>query len=410
MLRWMTAGESHGEALTAVLEGVPAGVRITSEDIRAALARRRLGYGRGARQAFERDELRVVGGIRHGSTIGSPVALQIGNSEWPKWSTVMSADPVDPQELLIDAGTGDEREIARNRPLTRPRPGHADLPGMLKYDLPEARPVLERASARETAARVALGAVAETLLGQVAGIRLVSHVVRIGSVALPDDVPPPSAEDTVRLDADPVRCTDPATSAAMVAEIDATRKDGDTLGGVVEVIATGVPVGLGTHVSADRRLDARLAAALMGIQAVKGVEIGDGFAEAARRGSVAHDEIVSVDCGTLTRSTNRAGGIEGGISNGSDVRVRAAFKPISTVPRALRTVDLATGEAATGLHQRSDVCAVVPGAVIAQAMTALVLADLLLDKTGGDSADEARRNLRSYLSRIAERTQWRTER
>ena len=410
MLRWMTAGESHGEALTAVLEGVPAGVRITSEDIRAALARRRLGYGRGARQAFERDELRVVGGIRHGSTIGSPVALQIGNSEWPKWSTVMSADPVDPQELLIDAGTGDEREIARNRPLTRPRPGHADLPGMLKYDLPEARPVLERASARETAARVALGAVAEALLEQVAGIRLVSHVVRIGSVALPDDVPPPRAEDTERLNADPVRCTDPATSAAMVAEIDATRKDGDTLGGVVEVIATGVPVGLGTHVSADRRLDARLAAALMGIQAVKGVEIGDGFAEAARRGSVAHDEIVSVDCGTLTRSTNRAGGIEGGISNGSDVRVRAAFKPISTVPRALRTVDLATGEAATGLHQRSDVCAVVPGAVIAQAMTALVLADLLLDKTGGDSADEARRNLRSYLSRIAERTQWRTER
>ena len=410
MLRWMTAGESHGEALTAVLEGVPAGVRITSEDIRAALARRRLGHGRGARQAFERDELRVLGGIRHGSTIGSPIALQIGNSEWPKWSTVMSADPVDPQELLIDAGTGDEHEIARNRPLTRPRPGHADLPGMLKYDLPEARPILERASARETAARVALGAVAEAILEQVAGVSLVSHVVRIGSVALPDDVPPPRAEDTERLDADPVRCTDPATSAAMVAEIDATRKDGDTLGGVVEVIATGVPVGLGTHVSADRRLDARLAAALMGIQAVKGVEIGDGFTEAARRGSAAHDEIVSVDCGTLTRSTNRAGGIEGGISNGSDVRVRAAFKPISTVPRALRTVDLATGEPATGLHQRSDVCAVVPGAVIAQAMTALVLADLLLDKTGGDSVDEAGRNLRSYLDRIAERTQWRTER
>ncbi|OLL15793.1 chorismate synthase [Actinomyces oris] len=409
MLQWMTAGESHGEALTAVLEGMPAGVRITSEDIRAALARRRLGHGRGARQAFERDELRVLGGIRHGSTIGSPVALQIGNSEWPKWSTVMSADPVAPDELLIDAGTGDEREIARNRPLTRPRPGHADLPGMLKYDLPEARPVLERASARETAARVALGALAEALLAQVAGIRLVSHVVRIGSVALPDDVPPPSAEDTARLDADPVRCTDPATSAAMVAEIDAARKDGDTLGGVVEVIATGVPVGLGTHVSADRRLDTRLASALMGIQAVKGVEIGDGFAEAARRGSAAHDEIISVVSGTLTRATNRAGGIEGGISNGSDVRVRAAFKPISTVPRALRTVDLVTGEAATGLHQRSDVCAVVPGSVIAQAMTALVLADLLLDKTGGDSADEARRNLRSYLARITERTQWRTE-
>ena len=398
MLRWMTAGESHGEALTAVMEGVPAGVRVTSEDIKAALARRRLGHGRGARQAFERDELRILGGIRHGSTIGSPVVLQIGNSEWPKWSTVMSADPVDPRDLLVDAGTGDEREIARNRPLTRPRPGHADLPGMLKYDLDEARPVLERASARETAARVALGALAEAVLAQVAGIRLVSHVVRIGSVALPDDVPPPTARDTGSLDADPVRCIDPATSAAMVAEIDAAKKDGDTLGGVVEVIATGVPVGMGTHVSADRRLDARLASALMGIQAVKGVEIGDGFAEASRRGSVASGE--------LARATNRAGGIEGGISNGSEVRVRAAFKPISTVPRALRTVDLATGEAATGLHQRSDVCAVVPGAVIAQAMTALVLADLLLDKTGGDSVTEARRNLEGYLARIAERTQW----
>ena len=395
MLRWMTAGESHGEALTAVMEGVPAGVRVTSEDIKAALARRRLGHGRGARQAFERDELRILGGIRHGSTIGSPVVLQIGNSEWPKWSTVMSADPVDPRDLLVDAGTGDEREIARNRPLTRPRPGHADLPGMLKYDLDEARPVLERASARETAARVALGALAEAVLAQVAGIRLVSHVVGIGSVALPDDVPPPTARDTGSLDADPVRCIDPATSAAMVAEIDAAKKDGDTLGGVVEVIATGVPVGMGTHVSADRRLDARLASALMGIQAVKGVEIGDGFAEASRRGS-----------GELARATNRAGGIEGGISNGSEVRVRAAFKPISTVPRALRTVDLATGEAATGLHQRSDVCAVVPGAVIAQAMTALVLADLLLDKTGGDSVTEARRNLEGYLARIAERTQW----
>ena len=406
MLRWMTAGESHGEALTAVMEGLPAGVRITSEDIRAALARRRLGHGRGARQAFERDELRILGGIRHGSTIGSPVVLQIGNSEWPKWSTVMNADPVDPGDLLVDAGTGDEREIARNRPLTRPRPGHADLPGMLKYDLGDARPILERASARETAARVSLGALAEALLVQLAGIRLVSHVVRIGSVALPDDVPAPSAQDTECLDADPVRCIDPTTSAAMVAEIDTAKKDGDTLGGVVEVIATGVPVGLGSHVSADRRLDARLAAALMGIQAVKGVEIGDGFAEAARRGSVAHDEIVSVHGGELTRSTNRAGGIEGGISNGSEIRVRAAFKPISTVPRALRTVDLATGEAATGLHQRSDVCAVVPGAVIAQSMTALVLADLLLDKTGGDSVTEARRNLHAYLARIAHRTHW----
>ena len=287
----MTAGESHGPALLATIEGLPSGLRITTDDLRRVLARRRLGYGRGARQKFEADEVSILAGVRHGVTTGAPVAIRIGNSEWPKWSTVMSADPVDPHDLLIDAGTGDEREIARNRPLTRPRPGHADLPGMLKYDLPEARPVLERASARETAARVALGAVAEAILEQVAGVRLVIHVVRIGSVALPDDVPPPSAEDTSRLDADPVRCTDPATSAAMVAQIDATRKDGDTLGGVVEVIATGVPVGLGTHVSADRRLDARLAAALMGIQAVKGVEIGAGFGSVAQRGSQHGDEL-----------------------------------------------------------------------------------------------------------------------
>ena len=409
MLRWMTAGESHGEALTALLEGVPAGVEITSEQIARALARRRLGHGRGARQAFEQDRLTVLGGIRHGRTIGSPVVLQIGNSEWPRWSTVMSADPVDPAALLCDAGTGDEREIARNRPLTRPRPGHADLPGLLKYDLADARPVLERASARETAARVALGAVAAAVIEQIAGIRLVSHVVRVGSVSLPDDAPRPAPDDEQRLTADPVRCADPAVSAAMVAEIDAARKDGDTLGGVVEVIASGVPIGLGAHVQADRRLDARLAAALMGIQAVKGVEIGDGFAEAARRGSRAHDEILSIAAGRVTRATNRAGGIEGGMSNGARIRVRAAYKPISTVPRALRTVDMATGGTAGGLHQRSDTTAVVPGAVIAEAMVALVLADALLTKTGGDSAAEARRNLQGYLARIAERTQWQGE-
>ena len=406
MLEWMTAGESHGPALVATIEGVPQGIRLTTAVLRAALARRRLGHGRGARQRFEEDEATILAGVRHGLTTGAPIAVQIANTEWPKWRVVMSADPVDPAELLKDAGTGDEREIARNRPLTRPRPGHADLSGMLKYDLDDARPVLERASARETAARVALGALAEAVLAQVAGIGLVSHVVRIGSVVLPDDVPPPTARDAERLDADPVRCTDSATSAAMVAEIDAAKKDGDTLGGVVEVVATGVPVGLGTHVCADRRLDARLAGALMGIQAVKGVEIGDGFAEAARRGSAAHDEVLSVRGGEVARATNRAGGIEGGISNGSEIRVRAAFKPISTVPRALRTIDLATGEATTGLHQRSDVCAVVPGAVIAQAMTALVLADLLLDKTGGDSVAEARGNLQAYLTRLAERTQW----
>ncbi|WP_103063374.1 chorismate synthase [Actinomyces qiguomingii] len=406
MLRWMTAGESHGEALTAVLEGVPAGVEITSAQIRAALARRRRGHGRGARQNFEADELTILGGIRHGRTLGSPIALRIGNSEWPKWSTVMSADPVPESALRKHAGTGDEREIARNLPLTRPRPGHADLAGMLKYDLPDARPVLERASARETAARVALGAVAEALLEQVAGIRLVSHVVRIGAVELPQAVPAPTAEDEQRLTDDPVRCTDPATSAAMIAEIDAARKAGDTLGGVVEVIATGVPIGLGTHVQADRRLDARLAGALMGIQAVKGVEIGDGFAEASRRGSSAHDEILGLDSGRVVRATNRAGGIEGGISNGADVRVRAAYKPISTVPRALRTVDLADGEPATGLHQRSDTTAVVPGAVIAEAMVALVLAQALLDKTGGDSLAEVRRNLAGYLAHVSERTRW----
>ncbi|RAX23102.1 chorismate synthase [Actinomyces sp. Z5] len=406
MLRWMTAGESHGEALTAIIEGVPAGVEITSEQIRAALARRRLGHGRGARQKFEADELSILGGIRHGRTLGSPIALRIGNSEWPKWSTVMSADPVPETALRKHAGTGDEREIARNLPLSRPRPGHADLPGLLKYDLPDARPVLERASARETAARVALGAVAEALLEQVAGIRLVSHVVRIGTVALPDDAARPTPDDEVRLSADPVRCTDPATGAAMVAAIDSARKAGDTLGGVVEVIATGVPIGLGTHVQADRRLDARLAGALMGIQAVKGVEIGDGFAEAARPGSAAHDEILTIDAGRVDRATNRAGGIEGGISNGAPLRVRAAYKPISTVPHALRTIDLATGEPATGLHQRSDTTAVVPGAVIAEAMVALVLADALVEKTGGDSVAEARRNLSGYLARVAERTQW----
>lgn len=406
MLTWMTAGESHGQALTAVIDGVPAGLELSSQDIVQALARRRLGYGRGARQAFERDELRVLGGVRHGLTIGSPVALEIGNSEWPRWRTVMSPDPVELDSLLVDAGTGDEQEVARNRPLTRPRPGHADLPGMLKYDLAEARPVLERASARETAARTALGAVAEALLRQVAGIELVSHVVRIGTVALAEDTPRPTPADTPRLDADPVRCTDPATSARMVTEVDGARKDGDTLGGVAEVLAYGVPVGLGSHVSARRRLDSALAAALMSIQSVKGVEVGDGFASAAWRGSSAHDEILQVHGGQVHRASNHAGGVEGGTSNGSPLQVRAAFKPISTVPRALRTVDLGTGETATALHQRSDVCAVVPGAVVAQAETALVLARALLDKTGGDSVAEARRNLRSYLARIEERTSW----
>lgn len=406
MLRWSTAGESHGQALIALLEGVPAGVEITSEEISRALARRRLGYGRGARQSFEADALTVVGGLRHGRTIGSPVALLIGNSEWPKWETVMSPDPVDPSALLVDAGTGDAREVARNRPLTRPRPGHADLAGMLKYDLSEARPVLERASARETAARVAVGAVASAICQQVAGIRLVSHVIQMGTVRLPDDAARPTPDDEAALCASPVRCLDEQVAAAMMAEVDTAHRAGDTLGGVVEVIATGVPVGLGSYVEDDRRLDARLAGALMGIQAVKGVEIGDGFAQAGRRGSAAHDEVLAVGQGRVERASNRAGGIEGGMSNGNEVVCRVAYKPISTVPRALRTVDLADGSPATALHQRSDTTAVVPGAVIAEAMVALVLAQALLEKTGGDSVAEAARNLEGYQTRLRERTQW----
>ncbi|WP_299274216.1 chorismate synthase [uncultured Georgenia sp.] len=400
-MRWLTAGESHGEALVGVLEGVPAGVEITTDDIRAVLARRRLGHGRGARMKFEQDEVRLLGGVRHGRTMGGPVAVEIGNTEWPKWQTVMSPDPVDPSLLEVDAGTGDHRELARNKPLTRPRPGHADLVGMTKYALDDARPVLERASARETATRVALGAVAAAVLEQVAGVRLVSHVVAVGPVEVPDDAPAPGPEDVAGLDADPIRCFHPETSAAMVAEIDACRKDGDTLGGVVEVLAYGMPPGLGTFVHGDRKLDARLAGAVMGIQAVKGVEIGDGFRTARRRGSVAHDEIVR-DTDGLRRVTNRAGGVEGGMSNGEVLRVRAAFKPISTVPRALQTIDVTTGEAATAIHQRSDVCAVAPGAVVAEAMVALVLADALLEKTGGDSVAECARNLAAYLAAVPE--------
>ena len=400
-MRWLTAGESHGEALVGVLEGVPAGVEITTDDIRAVLARRRLGHGRGARMKFEQDEGRLLGVVRHGRTMGGPVAVEIGNTEWPKWQTVMSPDPVDPSLLEVDAGTGDHRELARNKPLTRPRPGHADLVGMTKYALDDARPVLERASARETATRVALGAVAAAVLEQVAGVRLVSHVVAVGPVEVTDDAPAPGPEDVAALDADPIRCFHPETSAAMVAEIDACRKDGDTLGGVVEVLAYGMPPGLGTFVHGDRKLDARLAGAVMGIQAVKGVEIGDGFRTARRRGSVAHDEIVR-DTDGLRRVTNRAGGVEGGMSNGEVLRVRAAFKPISTVPRALQTIDVTTGEAATAIHQRSDVCAVAPGAVVAEAMVALVLADALLEKTGGDSVAECARNLAAYLAAVPE--------
>ncbi|UJP38940.1 chorismate synthase [Cellulomonas palmilytica] len=392
MLRWLTSGESHGPALVGVLEGLPAGVEVVTQDIQDALARRRLGYGRGARMKFEQDEVRVLAGLRHGLTQGGPVAIEVGNTEWPKWVEVMSADPVEDPAVL---------QRARNAPLTRPRPGHADLVGMRKYGFDDARPVLERASARETATRVALGTVAAKLLEQAAGIRLVSHVVGIGPVAVPDDAALPHPDDVAALDADPVRCFHAETSAAMVAEIDECHKDGDTLGGVVEVLAYGVPSGLGSYVHADRRLDARLAAALMGIQAIKGVEVGDGFRTATRRGSQAHDEIERVD-GRVQRRSNRAGGLEGGMTNGEILRVRAAMKPISTVPRALATIDTSTGEAAKAQHQRSDVCAVPPAAVVAEAMVALVLADALLEKTGGDSVAEVRRNLQAYLDAVPE--------
>ncbi|SFP39359.1 chorismate synthase [Geodermatophilus dictyosporus] len=389
MLRWLTAGESHGQQLTAILEGLPAGVQVQTADLDVDLARRRLGHGRGARMSFEQDVVTLTGGVRHGVTQGGPIAVQVGNTEWPKWQTVMAADPVDPEVL---AGQ------ARNAPLTRPRPGHADLAGMQKYGFDDARPVLERASARETAARVALGAVARAFLRQALGVEVVSHVVGIGPVTVPDGVLP-GPQDNPRVDEDPVRCADPATSAVMVAEVDDARKNGDTLGGVVEVVVHGLPPGLGSHVHWDRRLDSRLAAALMGVQSVKAVEVGDGLETARRRGSVAHDEIVSTD-GRLRRVTDRAGGIEGGMTNGEVLRVRAAMKPISTVPKALATVDVATGDAAVAINQRSDACAVPRGSVVMEAMVALTLADAALEKFGGDSVAETRRNAQAYLDAL----------
>jgi len=389
MLRWLTAGESHGPLLVAILEGLPAHVSITTDDLREALARRRLGHGRGARMKFEQDDVRFVGGVRHGETIGGPVAVEIGNTEWPKWDQVMSADPIDPVEL--DA-------LARNAPLTRPRPGHADLVGMQKYAFDEARPVLERASARETAARVALGRVATNFLQQAVGATVVSHVVELGGVPAPAGLVP-TVDDLAALDEDPVRCLDPTASEKMVAAIDQAHKDGDTLGGVVEVVVHGLPPGLGSHVHWDRRIDAKLAGALMGIQAIKGVEVGDGFELAATPGSRAHDEIVPTDDG-IRRVSGHSGGTEGGMTTGEILRVRAAMKPIATVPRALRTVDVTTGQEAVAHHQRSDVCAVPAAGIVAEAMVALALADAVLEKFGGDSLTETRRNVESYLDTL----------
>jgi len=388
MLRWLTAGESHGPELIAIVEGLPAGIPVTLESIRLDLARRKLGYGRGARMKFEEDELTLSGGVRHGLTLGGPVALRIGNSEWPKWVDVMSAAPVDPATF----------SRGRGAPLTRPRPGHADLAGMQKYGFDEARPVLERASARETAARVALGAVARSFLNEL-GIELVSHTIAIGPVKVPDGTPLPEPGDVDALDADLLRCFDAATSALMVDEVDGAHQDGDTLGGVVEVLAYNLPPGLGSFVHWDRRLDSQLSAALMGIQAIKGVEVGDGFETTRRRGSAAHDELVQAD-GAIQRVSDKAGGIEGGMSTGTVLRIRAGMKPIATIPRALRTVDVATSEPAPAHHQRSDVCAVPAAGVVAEAMVALVLANSVLEKFGGDSIGETRRNLESYLANI----------
>lgn len=389
MFRFLTAGESHGKALSAILEGVPAGIEIPSDYIRAELARRRLGYGRGARMKFEEDVLQILGGVRHGKSIGGPISLLIENSEWPKWETVMSSEPV--EQAVLD-------ELSRANPLTRPRPGHADLVGMQKYGFDDARPVLERASARETAARVAVGAVAKLLLEQVADIKIISHVVRIGSVDAKPDIP--NFSDAEHIDNDPVRCFDPSTSQAMQDEIAAAHKAGDTLGGIVEVLAFNMPIGLGSYVHWDRKLDAKLAYALMSIHAVKAVEIGDGFQLTSMRGSEAQDEIYKEE-NVLRRKTTHAGGTEGGVSNGEVLRVRAGMKPISTIPRALDTVDVSTGEAAKAINQRSDVCAVPALGVIAEAMVAITLAEAVLEKFGGDSLNETRRNLQSYNENLS---------
>ncbi len=391
MLRWLTAGESHGPALTAILEGMPAHVIIDSAAIDSDLERRRLGVGRGARQNFEADLVTLLGGVRHGRSQGGPIALTVGNSEWPKWEKVMSPNPVDLDELA---------SLARNAPLSRPRPGHADLVGMQKYDFDDARPVLERASARETAARVALGAIARAFLEQSIGVTLMSHVLSIGAISVPEDSPLPSFSDRSRVDSDPVRCFDALTSEAMVSEIADAHSSGDTLGGVIEVLVFDLPPGLGSHTHWDRRLDSRLAGAVMGIQAIKGVEIGDGFTTARRRGSVAHDEIERSADGRIVRRTDRAGGTEGGMSNGEVLRVRAAMKPISTVPKALDTIDVKTGEAAKAINQRSDVCAVPAAGIVAEAMVALVLADAVLEKFGGDSVSETKRNYLAYLENL----------
>jgi len=383
MLRLLTAGESHGKALVAILEGLPAGVPVAPKEVAGELARRRHGHGRSGRQKLEGDRFEILSGVRHGRTLGSPIAITIENAEWEeKYRDLMAVEgETDPQVKL-----------------TRPRPGHADLPGVMKYGFDDVRNVLERASARETAARVAVGCPCKAFLAEL-GIRVLSHVVRIGKVAVPEDASLPGPEDLDEVDASPVRCFDQEASAEMVEEIDRVRKAKDTLGGVFEVIAYGCPPGLGSHVQSDRKLDARLAFALMSIQSVKGVEVGDGFATAARLGSKAHDEIVAGGAG-LSRTSMRAGGIEGGMSTGQPIRVRAAMKPFSTVPQPLSTVDLATGRPDVAIKQRTDVCAVPAGGVVGEAAAAFVLAQAVLEKFGGDSLPETRRNLEGYVATL----------
>ena len=380
MLSFHTAGESHGRALVALVEGLPAGLPLTVEEIQDELARRRLGYGRGPRMRFERDELTILGGVRHGRTLGSPVAIEIANTEWPKWEQEMSPAPG-----------------ATEKPLSRPRPGHADLPGMQKYGFTDARDVLERASARETAARVAAGTCAKALLAQL-GVHVVSHVIQMGPVSVKTAARPTPA-DLATVDASPVRCFDPQAEAAMIDEIKATAKVGDSLGGVVEVLGYGVPVGLGSHVSWDRKLDGLLAQALMSIHAVKGVEIGEGFDVAGRRGSEAHDEILwDAEERSYRRGSARAGGLEGGITNGDLLVARAAMKPLSTLNRpVLRTVDVETKEETVSFKERTDVTAVPAMGVVAETMVALVLASEALRKFGGDSLTELVRNRDAYL-------------
>jgi chorismate synthase len=386
MLRFLTAGESHGPSLSVIVEGLPAGLAIGVEEIADELARRRLGYGRGPRMRFERDELRVIGGVRHGRTLGSPVAVEILNSEWPKWEQEMSAAP----------GTPSQKQ-------TKPRPGHADLAGMQKYNFDDARDVLERASARETAARVVAGALAKALLSTI-GVAIVSHVIRIGEAATPLNLRPLPG-DLETIDANEVRCFDPESADAMIVEIKAAAKVGDSLGGIVEVIAYGVPVGLGSHVQWDRKLDGLLAGALMSIQAVKAVEIGDGFAQASQRGSVAHDAIAYDETfvlgGGYIRRSDHAGGTEGGISSGAPIIAKAAMKPLSTLNRpVLETVDVVTHETAISFKERTDVTAVPALGVVTEAMMALVLADEALRKFGGDSVEEFTRNHASYIANL----------